>query len=174
MEPPITAEAEAFVRSLLDDWLAPHPRECLACYLDRAVETFGCGGDLRHAQRYRDERAPRATALERRLEAGGGYCDCEVLMNAVEPARRLWQSPPRALPVAPAVTDDSGVGDDALDDDPLDADADWYDDRYDEAPELEPPLTMPPCTGVRRGSTQPCDNWELRWRPPRRFRSGWM
>lgn len=168
MEPPITTEAETFVRSLLDDWLAPHPHECLACYLDRAVDAFGCGGDLRLAQHYRDLLAPRATALEQRLEAGGGYCDCEVLMNAVEPARRLWESPPRMLPVAPTATDDDG------DDEALGEDVDWCDDEYDDAPELEPPLTMPPCTGVRRGSTQPCDNWELRWRPPRRFRRGWM
>ncbi|WP_405217038.1 DUF2695 domain-containing protein [Agrococcus sp. Ld7] len=169
MEAPITEEAEAFVRSLLDDWLAPYPRECLACYLDRAVETFGCGGDLRLAQRYRDRMAPRATALERRLEADGGFCDCEVLMNAVEPARRLWESPPRALPVALPTPDADGSDDDSLDDEP-----DWYDDRYDEAPELEPPLAMPPCTGVRRGSTQPCGNWAVRWRPSRRFRRGWI
>ncbi|WP_347754265.1 DUF2695 domain-containing protein [Agrococcus sp. ProA11] len=167
MDAPISAEAEAFVRSLIDDWLAPHPHECLACYLDRAVATFGCSGDLRLAQRYRDRLAPRATALERRLEAGGGFCDCEVLMNAIEPAHRLWESPPRMPPLVPAAPDADA------EDDTLGDDADWYDDRYDEAPELEPPVTMPPCRGVRRGSTQPCGNWQLRWRPPRRFRRAW-
>jgi len=43
----------------------PKPRECLHCYVYRMLE-FGCTG-LRWAKRYRDLRAPRATALDRRL-----------------------------------------------------------------------------------------------------------
>ena len=33
---------------------------------------------------------PRATALARTLADGGGFCDCEVLMNVFSPAVRLW------------------------------------------------------------------------------------
>src|ERR671933_603003 len=33
------------------------------------------------ARRWRDLRAPRATSLERRLAARGGFCDCEIFLN---------------------------------------------------------------------------------------------
>lgn len=66
----------------------PRSGECLACYLDRMME-HGCSGRLQWAGRYRDLVAPRATALERRLGAMGGYCDCEVLMNAYVPLAGL-------------------------------------------------------------------------------------
>lgn len=162
MDEPITTGADASVRELVDLWLAPHERECLACFIDRAVDAFGCQGDLRFTGRYRDLVAPRARALERRLEASGGFCDCEVLMNALQPARHLWASPPRSVPQAGSAVDADGVDADdadARDLDAFDEDADWHDDRYDDESELEPPLIMPPCTGVRRGSTQPCSNW---------------
>jgi Protein of unknown function (DUF2695) len=57
----------------------PRPRECLHCYVYRMLE-FGCIG-LRWAKRYRDLRAPRATALDRRLMSKGAGCDCEIFMN---------------------------------------------------------------------------------------------
>jgi len=57
----------------------PKPRECLHCYVYRMLE-FGCTG-LRWAKRYRDLRAPRATALDRRLMSKGAVCDCEIFMN---------------------------------------------------------------------------------------------
>lgn len=135
MDEPITAEAEAFVRSLADAWLAPRDRECLACYLDRSVSAFGCSSDLRFAKRYRDLAAPRSTGLERRLASMGGYCDCEYLMNAVEPARHLW-TPEREIVV------DGQPGCTVI--------------------EAEYPDTMPPCAGVRARSTQPCCNWSMR------------
>lgn len=147
MEEPIAAEAEAIVRSLLDEWLTPFERECLACYLQRAVSAFGCDGH-RFAKRYRDLVAPRATALERRLAASGGHCDCEFLMNAVEPARHLWVPP---VPQRPAAIDDEGPDGDELD--------------GLELLEPEPPDVMPRCAGVRLGSTQPCSNWAMLWRP---------
>ena len=62
----------------------PHDGECLLCYVYRMLE-HGCTG-LRWALHYRDLRAPRATALEARLGQKGGYCDCEIFMNAYEPA----------------------------------------------------------------------------------------
>jgi len=57
----------------------PKPAECLHCYVYRMLE-FGCSG-LRWARRYRDLKAPRATALDRRLMSKGAGCDCEIFMN---------------------------------------------------------------------------------------------
>jgi len=59
--------------------IQPKPTECLHCYVYRMLE-FGCSG-LRWATRYRDLRAPRATALDRRLMSKGAGCDCEIFMN---------------------------------------------------------------------------------------------
>ena len=57
----------------------PKPTECLHCYVYRMLD-FGCTG-LRWATRYRDLRAPRATALDKRLISKGAGCDCEIFMN---------------------------------------------------------------------------------------------
>ncbi|WP_206445933.1 DUF2695 domain-containing protein [Agrococcus sp. KRD186] len=141
MDEPITAEAEGYVRELAELWLAPHEQECLACYLDRVVAVFGCQGDLRFAGRFRDLTAPRATALERRLSDSGGCCDCEVLTNAMQPAWHLWR--PRHWVLV---------------------------DGLKSQVDAEPPKEMPPCTGVRRGSTQPCRNWHSMLRPSWRAR----
>lgn len=54
-------------------------RECLLCYVDRMLVEFGCDGTLRWTRNWRRERAPRATALERRLNARYAFCDCEVV-----------------------------------------------------------------------------------------------
>ena len=51
------------------------------CYVERMLAAFGCDCTLRWARRWRDLRLPGATGLERRLEARGGFCDCEVSMN---------------------------------------------------------------------------------------------
>ena len=80
----IVAAVEAELRDLSVALTGPRRGECLACYLDRMM-VHGCSGELRWARRYRDLVAPRATSLERRLAAMGGYCDCEVLMNAYVP-----------------------------------------------------------------------------------------
>jgi hypothetical protein len=45
------------------------------------LQAFGCDTRLRWARRWRDARLPRATGLERRLEARGGFCDCEIFWN---------------------------------------------------------------------------------------------
>jgi hypothetical protein len=66
----------------------PEPSECLHCYVYRMLE-FGCTG-LRWAKRYRDLRAPRATALERHLMSKGAGCDCEIFMNGWS-LRRKYQ-----------------------------------------------------------------------------------
>jgi uncharacterized protein DUF2695 len=65
----------------------PRPSECLPCFVDRMISAYGCSDQLTWVCLWRDRRAPRATALERRLETRGGFCDCEVLANVfVRPA----------------------------------------------------------------------------------------
>lgn len=65
----------------------PRPGECVACFLDRMISAYGCSDQLTWVCLWRDRRAPRATALERRLQTRGGFCDCEVLANVfVRPA----------------------------------------------------------------------------------------
>ncbi|WP_052460506.1 DUF2695 domain-containing protein [Microbacterium gorillae] len=81
LEPEIL-DAEAIVSSYAHDVLAPAEGECLACYVERQLTAFACDGSLRFATLFRDTVAPRSTALERRLEGMGGFCDCEILMNA--------------------------------------------------------------------------------------------
>lgn len=66
----------------------PRPviHECLPCYLYRVAGETRCDGSLRGLSFYRDESAPRASALERKVRLLGGFCDCEVLLNVVRPA----------------------------------------------------------------------------------------
>lgn len=97
----------------------PVDHECLPCYLYRVALIQPCDGGLEVLCRYRDERAPRATALVRKMMLLGGYCDCEVLLNSFRPA---------TAKTAHAVE----RGQDLV------------------------------CHGVRRGTTQPCDQWVRR------------
>jgi Protein of unknown function (DUF2695) len=69
------------LRTLPSALATPLPEECLACYVWRMLDEFGCNATLRWARRWRDARAPRATALERRLARSGGCCDCELFLN---------------------------------------------------------------------------------------------
>ena len=85
---PLVNDTERELRILSSALTDPHDGECLLCYVYRMLE-HGCTG-LRWALRYRDLRAPRATALEARLGQKGGYCDCEIFMNAYQPAQELW------------------------------------------------------------------------------------
>lgn len=123
------ADLEQELRGLAEQLVEPHPSECLLCFMARVVDEFGCDNTLRWATRYRDLRAPRAVALEKRLGQVGGFCDCEVFMNGYQ------------LRGAHLV----------------------YDAETDEH---IPPAELPPCRGVRRGSTQGCELWE-------RLRRGW-
>jgi hypothetical protein len=94
----------------------PTQGECLFCYVFRMLNSHGCNGKLRWAARWRDLRAPRATALERRLGSRGGYCDCEIFMNGWTASSRIttydfetdeevWPSPmPVCLGVGPRST----------------------------------------------------------------------
>ena len=132
----LVTDTERELRILSTALTEPHERECLLCYVYRMLE-YGCTG-LRWAVRYRDIRAPRATAMERRLGAKGGYCDCEIFLNGYQPTQELW-TPSREY-------DEDGVT--CVDD------AEW-------------PEQLPPCPGVRAGSTQGCTMWV------RQRRRGW-
>ena len=123
---PLTIDqAEAFLRHLAEELTRPRERECLCCYVARLLDDFPCDGSHRHALRYRDAMAPRATALRDRLSrVGACCCDCELFLNGYLPHPSLW--PDRA-----DEDDEDGLAIDQL----------------------------PACTGVRRGSTQPCRNW---------------
>ena len=63
------------------------------------VGEFGCDNKLRWVRRWRDACAPRATALERRLESRGGYCDCEVAFN-VYPGQMIYDDEEDMRPCA--------------------------------------------------------------------------
>lgn len=81
---PELKDALKVVRSRL-----PLSNECLACYVFRMLE-HGCDG-LKWSLTYRDIRAPRATALERKFPLLGGYCDCEVIANVFHPNEPMWK-----------------------------------------------------------------------------------
>jgi hypothetical protein len=73
------------LRTVPDALAMPLPVECLACYVWRMLNDYGCNATLRWARRWRDARAPRATALEHRLARRGGCCDCELFLNVWSP-----------------------------------------------------------------------------------------
>lgn len=65
----------------------PVARECLRCYLHRMLSSRGCDGTKTWAIRWRDQRAPHATALLDELAKHGGCCcDCEMIFN-------VWADP---------------------------------------------------------------------------------
>jgi Protein of unknown function (DUF2695) len=67
----------------------PRTGECLVCYVGRMLDEFGCDTSLRFARNFRDQVAPRATGLERRLGNMGGFCDCEIFLNGMRLAPHL-------------------------------------------------------------------------------------
>lgn len=83
--------------------------ECLVCFVMDNVERSGCDNTLRWARAYRDTVAPADQGLERRLEASGGYCDCEILMNAFVPASGSDDDWPDDLPECAGVRRGSTV-----------------------------------------------------------------
>jgi len=78
----VVSDIERELRIVSTALTKPGPGECLLCYVYRMLE-LGCTG-LRWARYYRDQRAPRATALEERLGSKGGFCDCEIFFNVYE------------------------------------------------------------------------------------------
>ena len=101
-------EIERHLAALQDSLTTPRTAECVFCFVDRMLDAFGCDTSLRWARRWRDLRLPRATGLERRLGARGGYCDCEVFLNGWdlraelqvldEHGERTWPHPRPACP----------------------------------------------------------------------------
>lgn len=75
-------DAERYVAALAAELAtAPDEDACVLCSTVSLLRRFGCDGSLRWVRRYRDRLCPRATALVRRMEARGGFCDCEVCTN---------------------------------------------------------------------------------------------
>jgi hypothetical protein len=85
---PLVSETEQDLRVLSTALTEARADECLLCYVYRML-AFGCTGH-RWTRHYRDLRAPRATALERRLREKGGFCDCEIFVNGYEPVPEHW------------------------------------------------------------------------------------
>jgi hypothetical protein len=56
------------------------------CFVLRRIESAGCDNTLRWAVTYRDAVVPVDRGLERRLQARGGFCDCEILANVFVPS----------------------------------------------------------------------------------------
>jgi hypothetical protein len=134
----ITERAERILNDVASTLMTPAAGECLVCFVARQLDEFGCNGTHRFASQYQERAAPRATALLARLSAMGACCcDCEMYMNAYEPARRLWTQAHKF------------VDSDDVDSDDCDG---WTN--------VEPPDTVPPCETTRWGSTKPCANWQ--------------
>ena len=77
----VVRDAEEYLQHVVAEVMAPHPAECVLCYVARMLDEHGCDETLRWAGRFRELRSPRATALESRMQAAGGFCDCEVFSN---------------------------------------------------------------------------------------------
>ena len=76
----------------------PRSGECLLCYLLRMVPDLSCDGTLRWSTRWRDAQPRPPRTLLRRLERGGGYCDCEVIMNVYRRELEEGIEPPGECP----------------------------------------------------------------------------
>lgn len=128
---PIVDEAERIVAEAARALLHIRFRECLFCYVWRMLPVLRCTG-LRLARHYRNERAPRAVGLERRLGQRGAFCDCEIFLNG-------WTLSDEIVIPEQWITDPAtGV------------------ETYQEEQWPDP---LPDCHEVRAGSTQPCGLW---------------
>lgn len=105
----IDVQAEQIVRGLARDLTDPRVGECLLCYVARMLTAFDCDTTLRFARNHRDLSAPRATALERRLADMGGFCDCEIFLNAVTVAPHLRVRDGSGEEIAPDLPGCTGV-----------------------------------------------------------------
>ena len=128
MSDSLVSDTEQELRILSAALTDPHQDECLLCYVYRMLE-FGCTG-LRWAGRYRDLRAPRAVAMEKRLGQMGGFCDCEIFLNAYQLAPERWMQG-----------------------------GEYVEDGVTHLTDPSYPDPMPSCRGVRRGSTRGCVLW---------------
>ena len=144
----LDADVSTIVAEASDRVLGPRAGECLACYVFRQLDEFGCNGTLRFARTFRAMTAPRATALLDRLKTMGVCCcDGEILRNAFTLSDTLW-----------ITGSDFGkvIGTRIVAAEPVDLRAEFGVN--------EPPTAVfyLCCQFVRRGSTQPCGNWARR------------
>ncbi len=129
---PIVTDAEELIRRLAADLTRVRDGECFCCYVARQLDEFSCDHSHRHAVRFRDFVAPRATSLLTRLKSVGACCcDCELFLNGYILHARFW------IPEREEVAEDGVTI----------------------VHDAQQPEQLPLCTGVRRGSTQPCANW---------------
>ncbi len=105
----IDTQAERIVRSFAISLTYPRPGDCLFCYVARMLGEVGCDNTLRFASYYRDRSAPRATSLEHRLGNMGGFCDCEIFLNAMTVAPYLRGEDDEGNEIAYDVPDCLGV-----------------------------------------------------------------
>lgn len=77
----VVRDVEGYLARVAGEEHAPHPQECLLCYLARMLRDAGCGGALAWTGRFRELRSPLATGLEERMRSVGGACDCAVLVQ---------------------------------------------------------------------------------------------
>jgi hypothetical protein len=78
----VIAAAEEHVRTCLRTALLPRPKDCLACYLRRALEQRECDGKLTITHEWQGHQRilrRRTGGLTAFLNSRGGHC--EVLMN---------------------------------------------------------------------------------------------
>jgi hypothetical protein len=61
---------------------SPEKEASLAQSIDAGLHARGCDGTLRAAKAWARRENVRWAWLRRRLEDRGGFCDCEVLLNA--------------------------------------------------------------------------------------------
>jgi hypothetical protein len=88
-DPTIDQQAELILATAAGELVGVRDGECLYCYVARMLDELDCDNTLRFVRRYREQRAPAATGLERSFEAIGGYCDCEIFLNGMTIARSL-------------------------------------------------------------------------------------
>lgn len=131
----VVGVAEEVLAQAADALVDPVVGECVLCHVHRMLSEFGRDTSLRFALHYRDVRAPHATALAGRLGSGGGYCDCEVFLNAFDLRPEYG---------TPEVLHDKG--------------------DYVEIEDPTWPAPLPACRSVGVGSTQPCALWWRRRR----------
>lgn len=83
----VVRDAEEYLQRVVGEVLAPHPQECVLCYVARMLDERGCDVSLRWVGRFRELRSPLATGLEERMRAVGGSCDCEIFAHGYGLAR---------------------------------------------------------------------------------------
>src|SRR5262245_4120523 len=73
--------------------------EHLISFVDRQVRTGGCDHTLRFTEEWARQESVDWDDLLDILEANGGFCDCEVVLNL--PEDEDLQSPPASTPAEP-------------------------------------------------------------------------